>query len=96
MVQSQILHRGIKGRKEFVCGSRGRDLGLNDDFVPRQLRQQPPQLHFGGTVKSCSLDVIDPQLQCATNGCFHIRLTIAGHICRIHILPLVLVAHAAA
>ena len=71
-------------------------LGLHDDFVSRQRRQDVAELHFGRAVPAGRFKVIDAQFNRVANNRFKIFLVLAGNFVRINVLPLELVPHPAA
>ena len=71
------------------------DFGLHDHLVARQLGQQRAQLHFGGAVAAGGFNVIDAQFQGPMNTRLQVFLVCARDVLGRHILPFVLIAHAA-
>ena len=73
-----------------------RDLGLHDDFVAGQGRQDVAELHFGRAVAARGLEMIDPKLKRATDCGFEVFLVLFRDLLRFDIPPFVLIAHSAA
>ena len=96
VVQLQKAHGFIERVDEFARGGEGRDLRLHDQLFARQFGQHPAQLHLAGAIAARSFNVVDAQLECAMDRGLQIRLTVGGHFPGIDVLPLVLIAHAAA
>ena len=96
VVEPQILHGLVEGAEEFLGRGEGGDLGLDDEFVALDLREHPAELHLAGAVAARGLDVVNAELEGAVDGGFEVSLAVLGHLAGWHVLPLVLVAHAAA
>ncbi len=75
---------------------RGLDLGLQDELIPRQILQQPAKLPLGRAVAPGRFEMMDAQLQGAANGGLQVRLILARDAGKRRVLPLILIAHAAA
>jgi len=82
---------------EKLGGIFGRgDLGLHEHLVARQAREDAAELHLGGAVAAGCFDVIDAAGEGALDAGFEVGLVGGGDVGRGDVLPLVLVAHAAA
>lgn len=96
VVEPQILHGLVEGAEEFLGRGEGGDLGLDDEFVALDLREHPAELHLAGAVAARGLDVVDAECEGAVDSGFEVGLAVLGDFAGRHVLPLVLVAHAAA
>ena len=72
------------------------NLGLKHKIFTGNIWQNLPKLTFAGTVTSCSLDMVYTQLEGTVNRGFEVLLAIIGNLVHGHIIPFVLVTHAAA
>ena len=96
VIQLQVGHRFLERGEEVPGSSVGCDLGLDDDFVAGQGGEQVPQLHFGGAIAARGFNVVDAEFEGAMDGGLKVGLVVGRNFGRRHILPLELIAHAAA
>ena len=74
----------------------GGDFGLDDEFFARQGGEDDAELAFGAAVAAGGFDVVDAKFEGAADGGFEVGLVVGRDFGEGGVLPLVLVAHAAA